>query len=294
MRPVNQLPLSLTAMKRSPLASNHRHADRPPKPGKREVSTSPLRYSSAPKRTRWGSRGSKEAIGRALTSIATGAVTENSSRAARFGGACVATCARTEPGIAIAESPAAEDFRKRRRLMGARMLLRVQSAPVATRGGDGLVGLAEQFRELFGDGAAEFFGVDDGDGAAVVARDVVADADRDHFDRRAGFDFLDDMAQMALQIIAGIDRQRGIIDRRAVGNHHQDLALLGAAQEPLVRPVQRFAVDVFLQKALAHHQPQILARAPPRRVGRFVDDVPEIVEASWIGRLAGGEPRFAG
>ena len=48
--------------------------------------------------------------------IATGAVTENSSGAARFGGGCVASCARAEPGIAIAESPAAAKFSKRRRV----------------------------------------------------------------------------------------------------------------------------------------------------------------------------------
>src|SRR6266446_3153762 len=104
-------------MKRSPLASSHRHADRPPKPGKREVSTSPLRYSSAPKRRRWGSRGSKAGIGRALTSIATGAVTECSSGVARFGGGCVASCARAMPGSAANESPAAVKFSKRRREM---------------------------------------------------------------------------------------------------------------------------------------------------------------------------------
>src|SRR5229473_7055721 len=133
MRPVNQLPLSLTAMKRSPLASNHRHADSPPKQGKREVSTSPLRYCSAPKRTREGSRGSKEAIGRALTSIETGAVTENSSGAARFGGACVASCARAMPGSATTESPAADDLRKRRRLRcgGSFLMVRRRACAVS-------------------------------------------------------------------------------------------------------------------------------------------------------------------
>src|SRR5437764_11765215 len=50
------------------------------------------------------------------------------------------------------------------------------------------VGLAEQFGELFGNRAAEFFGVDDGHRTAVVARDVVADADRDQLDRRTGLD----------------------------------------------------------------------------------------------------------
>src|SRR5687768_18278727 len=49
--------------------------------------------------------------------------------------------------------------------------------------------------------------------------------------------------------------------------------------------------SVFLQEPLAHHQSEILARAPPRRVRRLIDDVPEIVEPAGIGRLAGREPR---
>src|SRR6266567_754236 len=182
MRPVNQLPLSLIEMKRSPLASS-RNPDSPPKPRKLEVRINPLRYSSEPNRTRARSLVSKEGIGRALTSIETGAAIENSSGEGCFGGGCVASCARAICGTAADKSP-----------------------------------------------AAEVFGIHDGDRAAIVARDVVTDADRDQFDRRAGLDFLDDVAQMALQIIAGIDRQCGVINRRAVGNHHQDLALFGAAQ----------------------------------------------------------------
>jgi hypothetical protein len=111
MRPVNQLPLSLIEMNRSPLASS-RNPDRPPKPGKREVRTRPLRYSSDPNRTCARSRGSKEGIGRALTSIETGTAAENSSDGVVFGGAWVASCARAISGSAIAESPAAVDFRK--------------------------------------------------------------------------------------------------------------------------------------------------------------------------------------
>ncbi len=107
----------------------------------------------------------------------------------------------------------------------------------------GALGLAEQFGELLGHGAAELLGIDDGDRTAVVARDVVADADGDQFDRRAGLDLLDDAAQVPLEIIAGIDRQRGIVDRRAVRNHHQDLALLGrgraAAYAPSPAPRRR-------------------------------------------------------
>src|SRR5258705_10927505 len=109
--------------------------------------------------------------------------------------------------------------------------LGMQSAPVAAGGGYVSMSLVEQFGELFGDGAAELFGVDDGDGAAIVARDVVANADRDQLDRRAGLDLLVGIAQMGPQVVAGIDRQRGIVDRRSVGNYHQGLASLGVAPQ---------------------------------------------------------------
>ena len=169
--------------------------------------------------------------------------------------------------------------------------MRVSAASARRSSGGGV--LLEQLGELLGHRAAELLGIDDGDGAAIIARHVVADADGDQLDRRARLDLLDHPAQMALEIIAGIDRQRRIVDRRAVGDHHQDLALLGARQQALVRPVERLAVDVLLEQALAHHQAEILARAPPRRVGRLVDDVAQIVEAAGIGGLAGGEPGLA-
>ena len=41
----------------------------------------------------------------------------------------------------------------------------------------------EQFRQFVHHGAAELLGIDDGDGATVVARDVVADADGHQLDR---------------------------------------------------------------------------------------------------------------
>jgi hypothetical protein len=56
-----------------------------------------------------------------LTSIETGAATENSSGARGFGGVVVASCAAAISGIARMESPAAVDVRKRRRLTGARI-----------------------------------------------------------------------------------------------------------------------------------------------------------------------------
>src|SRR5262249_22695049 len=91
-------------------------------------------------------------------------------------------------------------------------------APGLAHGADVLgVLLVEQRGKLLHHGAAQLVGVDDGDGAAVVARDVVADADGDQLDRRARLDPVDDVAQMALEVVAGIDRQGRIVDRRAVG-----------------------------------------------------------------------------
>src|SRR3984893_13707910 len=80
-----------------------------------------------------------------------------------------------------------------------------------------LLFLVEQRGELLHHRAAQLVGVDDSDGAAVVARNVMADADGYELDRRARLDPVDDVAQMALEVVAGIDRQRRIVDRRAVG-----------------------------------------------------------------------------
>src|SRR6266446_4431927 len=60
-------------------------------------------------------------------------------------------------------------------------------------------------------------------------------------------ELLDYPAQMPLEIVAGVHGQRRIVDGRAVGDHHQDLALFAPAQQPLVRPIERFAVDILLQ-----------------------------------------------
>src|SRR5881275_238155 len=160
MRPVNQLPLSLIAMNRSPLASS-RSPDSPPKPGKREVSTRPLRYSSLPNRTCWGSRVSNDGSGRASTSIDTGAVSEYSSGTTGFGGGCVASCAAANSGIDASESPAAVDFRKWRRESVWRMSSGMQSPPLGGNGRRNAMGLAEQLGQFFGNRAAEFFGVHD-------------------------------------------------------------------------------------------------------------------------------------
>src|SRR5579859_1211278 len=300
MRPVNQCPLSLKDIKRSPFASS-RHPDSPPNRGKDDVSTSPLRNSSAPNRTRPWSCRSNQGMELALTSIDTGAGLELSSDwPGETGGGT--NCALATLDAAAADKPAAASCRKARReprKSGSGLPRRitrksgVQPAPRSCRGRRGPVGLAEQFGQFLGDGAAKFFGVHNGDRAAIIARDVMADADGDQLDRRTRLDFLDNVTQVPLQIVARIDRQRGIVDRRTIGNHHQDLALLGATEQALVRPIERLAIDVFLQQTFAHHQAEILARAPPGRVGRFIDDVPQVVQTAGVGRLAGSKPRLA-
>jgi len=83
-------------------------------------------------------------------------------------------------------------------------VLRAQTTPCRPKSIVGRM-LLEQFGEFFGHHATEFFCVHDRDGAPVITRNVMADADRDQFDRRAGFDLLDHPAQVAFEIVAGID-----------------------------------------------------------------------------------------
>ena len=52
--------------------------------------------------------------------------------------------------------------------------------------------------------------------------------------------------------------------------------------QAVVRPDERFAVDVLLQEFLAHHQAEVAPGMAPRVVGGPVDDVAQIVEATGI------------
>src|SRR6266700_3452128 len=228
MRPVPQLHFSLKAKKRAPLAAS-RNADSPPKPRKREVRTSPLRNSNAPKRTWERSRGSKAAIGRALTSIVTGAVTENSSATADLGTGWTAACGRAPEGIASVVTPAAAEMRKWRREKSNScffLMVRRRACAVSNHEAPSSCPVASSHCITNAIAAAGCL--------RIVARDVVPDADRDQFHRRAGLDLLDDVAQVPLEIVAGVDRKRVINDRGAIGDHHQDLALFGAAEQALV------------------------------------------------------------
>src|ERR1700722_3161241 len=66
-----------------------------------------------------------------------------------------------------------------------------------------------------------------------------------------------------------------------------------AAEQPLMSPIQSLAIDILFQEALAHHQAEVLTRAPPRRVGALVDEMAQIIEPARRGRLASLQPRFA-
>src|ERR1051326_8425300 len=95
--------------------------------------------------------------------------------------------------------------------------------------------------------AAQLLGIDDRHGAPVIAGHVVADANRRQLDGPLALDLADDLAQMLFEIVAGIDRQRRIIDRRAVRDDHQNLAFLGPPQQPVMSPGEGLAVDILLQ-----------------------------------------------
>src|SRR5215510_10217360 len=181
MRPRNHQPLSVSAMKWAPSGAT-RMAEMPPKCSEDERSTRPPRNSSSPNCRREGSRTSKAVIGSLRTSIATG------------GGADGDTCA--SPEMTAKSSALAMSAVMVRRFVHVRPQRRRVVRSLTRRAS----------------AAAGVLGIDDGDGAAVVACDVVTDADRDQLHRRAGLDILDHPAQVPLQIVAGIDRQRGIVD----------------------------------------------------------------------------------
>src|SRR5438874_3909125 len=65
--------------------------------------------------------------------------------------------------------------------------------------------LVEEFGELFEHDAAQLLGVDDRDGAAVIAGHVVADADRGQFYFAEALDVVDHLAQVLFEVVAGVD-----------------------------------------------------------------------------------------
>src|SRR5690606_25948741 len=99
--------------------------------------------------------------------------------------------------------------------------------------------LLEQLDQLVGHGAGQLARIGDGDRAAVVAGHVVTDADGDQLDWRTGLDLVDDLTQVLLQVAAGIHRKGRVVDRRAVGDHYKNAALLGPGQQTPVGPGER-------------------------------------------------------
>ena len=59
-----------------------------------------------------------------------------------------------------------------------------------------------------------------------------------------------------------------------------------------MRPIQRLAIDILLEQAFPHHQPEVAPRPAPRSVRRLVDDVTQIVQPPRIGRLVVSKPGF--
>src|SRR3546814_18730541 len=92
---------------------------------------------------------------------------------------------------------------------------------------------------------------------------------------------------MLVEIGAVVDRQRAVVDRRAVGDDHRDAALLGAVDDGAVRPPKRLAVDILLEKPLATPQPPRPATGEKGSVGSLVH-VGAVVGVVAGGTRAGG------
>src|SRR6185503_13343155 len=84
-----------------------------------------------------------------------------------------------------------------------------------------------------------------------------------------------------------------IVDRSAVGDHHQDPPLLRTGHQTLVRPQESLAVDILLEETFAHHEAEIAAGVAVRLVSALVDDVPEVVEPARVRRTPRSKPCFA-
>ena len=126
----------------------------------------------------------------------------------------------------------------------------------ARRGGPAAGTLVvEQRSELLGHRAGQFVGIDDCHGAcdSTASR---RDRYRSPAVRPANASRSASMhgTQMPLEIIARIDRQGGIIDRRTIRDHHQDTALLG-------RPSRRLCAQISAS-------PSIFSLSRPSRIIR--------------------------
>src|SRR3546814_11799237 len=97
---------------------------------------------------------------------------------------------------------------------------------------------------------------------------------------------------MTLQIGAAVDGQGGIVDWRTVTDDHHYAAILGPADQAVMRPEERLAIDVFLEQPFAHHQAEIASRPTPGFVSLLVDDMAQVIQPARMGRSACGQPAF--
>src|SRR4051812_20575549 len=121
----------------------------------------------------------------------------------------------------------------------------------------------------------------------------MADTDRDQLDARALLYPLDDLPKVAFKVGAAVRRRGRIINRRAIRNHHQDASFLGPRNQSVVRPEQSLAVDILLEKPLAHHEAEVTARVAIGFVRALVDDVPQVIEPAGARRAPCCEPRLS-
>src|SRR3546814_486934 len=105
-------------------------------------------------------------------------------------------------------------------------------------------------------------------------------------------DWSSDVCSSDLQIGAAVNGQGGIVDWRTVTDDHHYAAILGPADQAVMRPEERLAIDVFLEQPFAHHQAEIASRPTPGFVGLLVDDMAQVIQAAWMGRPACGQPVF--
>src|SRR5262245_37768382 len=84
------------------------------------------------------------------------------------------------------------------------------------RAGRVLAPLLEQLDQLVRHGACKLARIRDRHRLAIIARDVVTNADGDQLYGRTRFDLLDHLTQVLLQVVAGIDRKGGVVNRRSI------------------------------------------------------------------------------
>mmetsp|Transcript_18273 Transcript_18273/g.29034 ORF Transcript_18273/g.29034 Transcript_18273/m.29034 type:complete len:231 (-) Transcript_18273:2342-3034(-) len=149
-------------------------------------------------------------------------------------------------------------------------------------------------RELFGHRARQLLHIRNGHGAVVIAGHIMANADGQKLHLPLTLHHGDHVTQVLFQIVGRVHRQGAVIHGRTVRDHHQDLARLRTAGHATMGPFQRLAVNVFLQKALFHHQTQIGARPTPGCIGGFIDDVAQVIQTTGLGRTAIVQPRLTG